>query len=130
VTVGQGVAGYVAARGTPVIVNDMAGSSLFSPDVDTATGFHTRAILCVPMISEGRVVGVIEVLNKVNGDFDSGDKQLLQSIASSVSVAIENANCYQEAVSMAEHEREMRRMFQKFVPQEIVDKIGQDTEKA
>lgn len=123
IKVGQGVAGYVAARGNAVVVNNMAHSSLFSPDVDMATGFHTRAILCVPMISEGRVTGVIEVLNKMEGDFDSGDKQLLQSIASSVSVAIENANHYNETVSMAENEREVRRIFQKFVPKEVVDKI-------
>ncbi len=128
IKVGQGVAGYVAARGNAVIVNDMAHSSLFSPDVDTATGFHTKAILCVPMISEGRVTGVIEVLNKMEGDFDPSDKQLLQSIASSVSVAIENANHYNETVSMAENEREMRRMFQKFVPKEIVDRIIHGTE--
>ena len=123
IKVGQGVAGYVAARGNAVLVNDMAQSSLFFPDVDTATGFHTKAILCVPMISEGRVTGVIEVLNKMDGDFDSSDKQLLQSIASSVSVAIENANHYNETVLMAESEREVRRIFQKFVPKEIVDRI-------
>ncbi|MDO9516000.1 MAG: GAF domain-containing protein [Syntrophales bacterium] len=123
IKVGQGVAGYVAARGNAVVVNDISNSSLFSPDVDQATGFHTKAILCVPMISEGRVTGVIEVLNKMDGDFDSSDKQLLQSIASSVSVAIENANHYNETVSMAENEREVRRIFQKFVPKEVVDKI-------
>ncbi len=128
IKVGQGVAGYVAARGNAVIVNDMLRSSLFSPDVDAATGFHTRSILCVPMISEGKVAGVIEVLNKQNGDFDSGDRQLLESIASSVSVAIENANHYHETVLMAQKEGEIRRVFQKFVPAEIVDRIVHDTE--
>jgi len=128
IRVGQGVAGYVAARGNTVIVNDMTQSSLFSPDVDSATGFHTKAVLCVPMISEGRVTGVIEVLNKTDGDFDSADKQLLQSIASSVSVAIENANRYREAVSVAENERKIRHMFQEFVPKEIVDRINGDAE--
>jgi len=120
---GQGVAGYVAARGSGVIVNDMARSSLFSPDVDGATGFHTRAVLCVPMISEGKVTGVIEVLNKRDSDFDSSDKQLLESIVSSVSVAMENASRYQEAVSVAEKEREIRLLFQKFVPPEVVGDI-------
>jgi len=128
IKVGQGVAGYVATRGNAVIVNDMAASSLFSPDVDTATDFYTKTVLCVPMISEGRVTGVIEVLNKTDGDFDSGDKQLLQSIASSVSVAIENANRYREAVSMAEYERKMRRTFQRFAPKGVVDTFGHDIE--
>ncbi|MBN2538932.1 MAG: GAF domain-containing protein [Deltaproteobacteria bacterium] len=131
IKIGQGVAGYVAARGDAVIVNDVRKSSLFFPDVDKVTGFHTKAVLCVPMISQGKVVGVIEVLNKMDGDFDSSDKQLLQSIASSVSVAIENANLYNETLSMAEKEREIRNIFQKFVPKEVVDRIihGAETEQ-
>jgi len=131
IKLGQGVAGYVAARGEAVIVNDVHKSSLFYPDVDNATGFHTKAVLCVPMISQGKVAGVIEVLNKMDGDFDSSDKQLLQSIASSISVAIENANLYNETLSMAEKEREIRNIFQKFVPGEVVDRIihGAETEQ-
>jgi len=131
IKIGQGVAGYVAARGEAVIVNDVHKSSFFYPDVDNATGFHTKAVLCVPMILQGKVAGVIEVLNKMDGDFDSGDKQLLQSIASSVSVAIENANLYNETLSMAEKEREIRNIFQKFVPGEVVDRIihGAETEQ-
>ena len=123
IKIGQGVAGYVAARGDAVIVNDVLKSPLFYPDVDKVTGFHTKAVLCVPMISQGKVAGVIEVFNKKDGDFDSSDKQLLQSIASSVSVAIENANLYNETLSMAENEREIRNIFQKFVPKEVVERI-------
>ena len=67
-------------------------------------------------------------MNKKNGDFDSGDRQLLEAIASSVSVAIENANHYHETVLMAQKEGEIRRVFQKFVPKEIVDRIIHGTE--
>jgi class 3 adenylate cyclase/GAF domain-containing protein len=128
---GQGIAGYVAAKGESIIVNDTGKSPHFFSGVDRATGFRTRSALCVPMISQGRVIGVIQVLNKIDGDFVPGDEDLLQSIASSVSIAIENARLYRETVSMAEHERSIRRMFQKFVPGEIVDKIihGADAEK-
>jgi class 3 adenylate cyclase len=75
------------------------------------------------MISQGRVIGVIEVLNKINGEFSVDDKDLLQAIATSVCIAIENARLYKETVSMAEHERDVRHMFQKFVPKEVLDKI-------
>jgi class 3 adenylate cyclase len=68
---------------------------------------------------------VIEVLNKINGDFTPNDEDLLQSIAASVSIAIENARLYKETVAMAEHERGVRRMFQKFVPKEVLDNIIQ-----
>jgi len=131
IRLGQGIAGYVAAKGKAIIVNDTNRSPHFFAGVDRTTGFMTRSALCVPMISKGRVIGVIEVLNKINGEFTASDEDLLQSIASSVSIAIENARLYRETVSMADHERSMRRMFQKFVPKEVLDRIlhGEETEK-
>ena len=131
VKLGQGIAGYVAALGEAVIENNVENSSMFDPDVDEYSGFVTRTLLCVPIISQGRVIGVIEVINKIGGSFGINDKYLLQSIASSVSIAIENARLYRETVSMAEQERGIRQMFQKFVPEEIVEKIihGSEQEK-
>jgi adenylate cyclase len=93
------------------------------PEVDQLGGFPPRSALCVPMVSQGKVIGVLEVLNKIKGDFDGADQDLLHSIAASVSIAIENARLYKETVSMAESERSIRTMFQKFVPREIVEKI-------
>ncbi|RJR20450.1 MAG: GAF domain-containing protein [Desulfobacteraceae bacterium] len=126
---GQGIAGYVAARGITMIENDVLRSPSFFPEIDQLTGFRTRSVLCVPIISQGRVIGVIEVLNKIGGDFSEDDSEILQSIASSMSIAMENARLYNETVLMAEHERGIRGMFQKFVPKEIVDKIihGQES---
>jgi class 3 adenylate cyclase/putative methionine-R-sulfoxide reductase with GAF domain len=121
--IGQGIAGHVAARGESLLVVDTQRSPHFFPGVDQYTGFKTRSALCVPMISKGKVIGVIEVLNKINGVFSSNDEDLLQSIATSVSIAIENARLYKEKVSMADHERGIRRMFQKFVPKEVLDSI-------
>jgi class 3 adenylate cyclase/putative methionine-R-sulfoxide reductase with GAF domain len=126
--IGQGIAGYVAARGKSIIVNDTEKSPHFFPIIDGSSGFRTRSALCVPMISQGKVIGVIEVMNKIDGDFDLDDKDLLQSIATSVCIALENARLYKETVSMAEHERDIRHMFQKFVPKEILDKILHDSE--
>ncbi len=120
---GQGIPGYVAARGEPIILNADQSSSHFFPEMEEGMHIKPKSALCVPMISQGMVIGVIEVLNKMNGDFNSNDRDLLQSIASSVSIAIENANLYKETVSMAENERGIRRMFQKFVPKEVLDKI-------
>jgi class 3 adenylate cyclase len=121
----------VAARGESLLVVDTQHSPHFFPGVDQYTGFKTRSALCVPMISKGKVIGVIEVLNKNNGVFSSNDEDLLQSIATSVSIAIENARLYKEKVSMADHERGIRRMFQKFVPKEVLDSIihGEETGK-
>ncbi|MCK9364803.1 MAG: GAF domain-containing protein [Syntrophales bacterium] len=120
---GQGIAGYSAARGEAIIVPDAQKSRHFNPDFDLQAGFQTRSALCVPLISRGRVLGVIETINKIDGDFNDNDLHLLQSIATSVSIALENSQLYRETLSMAEHEREIRKIFQRFVPHEIVDQI-------
>jgi len=120
---GQGIAGYCAARGEPMMVRDTVESKEFAPEYDRRTGFITRSVLCVPLIYLGRVIGVIEVMNKKGGEFSGNDLRLLHSIATSVSIAMENARLYQETLSMAEQERGIRSMFQKFVPKEVVDKI-------
>ncbi|MCF8091026.1 MAG: GAF domain-containing protein [Desulfotignum sp.] len=123
VQLGQGIAGHVAAKGDSIIDNNVQKSSMFFSAIDAATGFVTHSVLCVPMISQGRVIGVIEVLNKTNNNFVADDQQLLQSIASSVSIAIENSRLYKETLSIADQERAIRQIFQKFVPKAIVDKI-------
>jgi adenylate cyclase len=120
---GQGIAGCVASRGEPVIANDIEKTMHGFPATDPAPGFRTRSALCVPMISQGRVIGVIEVLNKRDGDFDTGDRDLLQAIAASVCIALENARLYKETAAAAEQERNVRQVFQKFVPREVVDTI-------
>ncbi|PIP06684.1 MAG: hypothetical protein COX51_08225, partial [Syntrophobacteraceae bacterium CG23_combo_of_CG06-09_8_20_14_all_50_8] len=120
---GEGIASYVADRGVAVLANDAQRHPHFSPTVDIKIGFQTRSILSVPIISQGKVIGVIEILNKTDGDFNSEDEQLLLSIAASVSIALENARLYSETASMAEKERGIRNVFQKFVPREVVDRI-------
>jgi len=127
IKLGRGIAGYCAACGESLIVRNAADSPHFSRDFDDHTKFKTLSALCVPLISQGKVLGVIEVLNKKDGDFNDNDLQLLQSIATSVSIALENARLYQETISMAEHERGIRNMFQKYVPKEVIDKITVDT---
>ncbi|MBN2468605.1 MAG: GAF domain-containing protein [Deltaproteobacteria bacterium] len=127
---GQGIIGYAAARGEPVVVRDVKHSPHFFSDIDNETGFETKSSLCVPMISQGRVIGVIEVVNKIGGEFDESDVHLLQSIASSVSIAFENARLYKKTLAMAKQERDIRKMFQKFVPKEVIERIVQEEQGA
>jgi len=120
---GQDIAGHAAARGVTIMAADAAGHPRYSPEFDALTGFRTRSIVCVPMISHGKVTGVIEVRNKRQGVFDENDIHLLQSLASAVTIALENARLYNETLAMAERERGIRKVFQKFVPKEVVEKI-------
>lgn len=88
---GQGVAGWTASTGKPAIVNDVRSDPRFARDFDQETGFKTRSIICVPLIFEGRVIGVLELLNKRNdGEFDSEDESLLFSLADQAAISIEH----------------------------------------
>ena len=101
--IGQGIAGHVAAKGQSVLVNDARKSSRFFSGIDKQTGFKTRSVLCVPIVSKQKVTGVIQVLNKIDGDFTAGDQDCLQAIADSVSTAMEAAFLYRQAVMTAEN---------------------------
>jgi len=65
---GEGIAGWVAQEGIPVIVPDVSLDKRFSPKMDKRTHFKTRSLMCVPIKSQGRVIGVLEVVNKTTGE--------------------------------------------------------------
>jgi CheY-like chemotaxis protein/transcriptional regulator with GAF, ATPase, and Fis domain len=116
--IGQGIAGHVAAKGRAIFVNDARKSSRFFSGIDKKTGFKTRSVLCVPMASKQKVTGVIQVLNKIDGDFTSGDQDCLQAIADSLCTAMEAARLYRQAVKTAENEQDVRRTLKGFIKRE------------
>jgi signal transduction histidine kinase len=61
---------------------------------DQLTGFTTKKIIAIPLIVEGEILGVIELLNKKRGDFGEEDVRLLSLVASSAAIAIQNARQY------------------------------------
>lgn len=84
IPVGQGVVGWVVKYADPLIVPKPGLDPRFLADVDEQTGFVTRSILCVPIVSGGRTLGAIEVLNKTAGNFDDDDVVFLQDIAQKI----------------------------------------------
>ena len=96
-----GIGGWVFRRRIPAIVNDCYRDPRFNPEVDQKTGFHTKNILCVPLINrEKACIGVLQVLNKNNGDFNDEDVELLTSMSHYVTIALENSWLYEELKSM------------------------------
>ncbi len=92
----SGIAGWVASHGEPLIVNDVSKDQRFDRVVDTVTGFVTKSIICVPMVVGGRMIGVIEVLNKLDGDgFGEHDLETLTAVAPTSAMAIDNARVRQ-----------------------------------
>ena len=92
----SGIAGWVARNGKPLIVNDVTKDQRFKKDIDEITGFVTRSIICAPLIVHRKTIGVIEVLNKLDGsDFSERDLETLVSVASTAAISIENARLHQ-----------------------------------
>lgn len=93
----EGIAGWVANHGRPVIANDARSDPRFSHRVDVRTGFLTQSIAAVPLKLKGRVIGVLEVLNKYSGDgFTQEDIRLMDAVAAQAAIAVENARLYQK----------------------------------
>ncbi|MDX1687319.1 MAG: ATP-binding protein [Candidatus Promineifilaceae bacterium] len=96
---GQGIAGVVAESGESLIINNVYKDERFFPKVDTQSGFRTESIICVPLQVEGRVIGILEAINKRNGNFNQTDLRLLQAIASPLAAAIENARLHGDVLA-------------------------------
>ncbi|GAB4439864.1 MAG: GAF domain-containing sensor histidine kinase [Anaerolineae bacterium] len=95
IPIGEGIAGWVARTGRPVIANDARADARFSHRVDVRTGFLTQSIAATPLKIKGRVIGVLEVLNKYSDEgFSQDDVQLLSYISTQAAIAIENARSY------------------------------------
>lgn len=90
IKIGQGIAGWVAQTGQSVIVDDTSKDTRWYSGVDRVTGFTTRSILCVPLIADGETIGVLELVNKVDGSFTQNDLRLLEAIATQVAPTIQN----------------------------------------
>ncbi len=93
----KGIAGLVVTTGETLIIDDPYSNPHFNPEVDKKTGYHTRSLLCGPMRdSKGEVLGVFQVLNKLDGGFQQEDQELLEAVAAFSAIAIENARLYAE----------------------------------
>lgn len=92
----HGISGWVLRTGKPLIVNDVNRDRHFNEVVDKTTGFVTKSLLCVPLMVHGKILGVLEVLNKLDGhDFTEQDLAVVVSVAATAAMAIENTRLHQ-----------------------------------
>lgn len=93
--IGEGIAGWVAQTGQSVKIDDAAQDERWSSKVAKRVDYPTRSMLCVPLASKGKIIGVLQVLNKRDDvHFTDRDLQLLESIASPIAASLENAMLY------------------------------------
>ncbi|TAH50319.1 MAG: GAF domain-containing protein [Chloroflexota bacterium] len=85
----QGVAGYVANTGQPLAISNVQSDPRFARDTAEKTGYVPRSILAMPLVVEERVIGVMEVLDKISApSFGMQDMELLALFAQQAALAI------------------------------------------
>ena len=90
--VGHGIAGWVAAHREALRLDDASRDPRHDPHIARRTGLVPRSMLCVPMIHDGALHGVVQVINKLDGSaFDDEELRLVQALADQAAIAIENA---------------------------------------
>ncbi|MFH1490424.1 MAG: GAF domain-containing protein [Pseudomonadota bacterium] len=96
IPVGHGVAGWVAEHDDLVNIPDAYKDERFDGSVDGLTGYRTRSILSGPVKNlQGEIVGVIQVINKHEGPFNSADEDLFKAFTYQTAIAVENFRLYQ-----------------------------------
>jgi signal transduction histidine kinase/CheY-like chemotaxis protein len=104
---GEGVASWVAESGKSAIVPYAPTDRRFSPNIDARTGYHTSSLLAVPLRVRDSVIGVLEVVNRTDGDFTEADLALVETLAASGAIAIDNA-CLMETMRQQTAELQAR----------------------
>lgn len=100
VSPGEGITGWVAIEGKPVIVNDVGKDPRFTKRFDGDSGFNTHSIICVPLIIDGRNIGILEVVNKQGEDeFTEQDQKILFSLADHAALSIQRSKSYESSHS-------------------------------
>ncbi|MFQ5611487.1 MAG: sensor histidine kinase [Anaerolineae bacterium] len=93
----QGLAGWVARTGQSLIVADAQSDERHFAAIDEQTGLDLHSILSVPLRVKEKVIGVIQVVDKAANRFGQADLTLLESLAATVAISIENARLYEQA---------------------------------
>ena len=108
----KGLAGYVVQTGETVNIMDAYSDSRFNKDIDSKSGYHTKSILCMPIKNNNQeIIGAFQVLNKLDGVFTKNDEDLLVAIGGSASIALENAQLFEQQKELYKEQKELFESF-------------------
>lgn len=109
----KGLAGYVVRTGESLNIEDAYNDDRFNPDVDKETGYKTNNMLCMPIKNNNQeIIGAFQVLNKQKGVFTKSDEDLLAAIGGSASIALENAQLFEQQKELY---KEQKLLFESFI---------------
>ncbi len=90
------MAGWSASKGQTLNIRNAYEDARFNPEVDRKTGYTTRSILCMPILSRtAEVMGVTQMINKRTGPFGADDEATLEAFTQQVAVALDNARLFE-----------------------------------
>lgn len=109
----KGLAGYVVRTGESINIEDAYNDERFNPEVDRETGYKTTTMLCMPIKNNNQeIIGAFQVLNKSRGIFTKNDEDLLVAIGGSASIALENAQLFEQQKELY---KEQKLLFESFI---------------
>lgn len=109
VEMGEGIAGWVAKHRKEQLIEDCYKDSRFNPSFDERTNFRTKSMICVPLVRKRKLLGVIQVINKKDGQvFTDADLTTFSTLASQCAISIENAQLIEIQIESEALERELR----------------------
>ncbi len=100
----EGLASYVARTRRPLIENNPYDSPYFDPSIDVEMGYLTQSVVSIPVFNgTGKVLGVIQSINKKEGAFTNKDLFILNGFASQISIAVQNSSLFEEISEVRNH---------------------------
>lgn len=120
---GEGIAGYVFQTGESLLIEDAYQNPRFHRAFDEKTGYRTQSILCVPLKVKDRIIGVSQVINRLDGKpFDEEDEETFCLLCTHAGIAIENARMHQALLHKQQIESDLAfatNIQLSFLPQDV-----------
>lgn len=109
------LSGRVVKTGKPVFINDCSGNEARYPSRDLKIGYTVKNVILVPLRIKERIIGILAADNKKTGDFDETDLEILNTIAATVALSIENARVSRELRKAYEELKSLNRAKDKMI---------------
>jgi len=104
----ESIAGWIVKNQKPVIVDDPQKDKRHFTSIETATNIKTDSLLGIPLLSKGKVIGVLEVINKRGGKFTKEDQDVMLALGAQATVAIENSRLFLQSDLIGEFVHQIR----------------------
>ncbi len=102
------IAGWIVTNRQAVRIGDAHKDTRHFKNTSQTLSFDTRSLLGIPLLTKGKVIGVLEVLNKTEGEFTETDEDMLSVLGAQAAIAIENTRLFQQSDLIAEFVHELR----------------------